>query len=107
MEGWWQPFFFVDTTGVQGLFSGLKIDGFFTFAWVSFFLLILCYCDRRLAFLSAETRKVPLPSHQVTEQVLASMTTLTAPSHRYLPRMKFEPLYIGLHKGSQEASLCL
>lgn len=44
--GWWHPYFFVDTTGVQLLFSGLEIQGAGTLFVYSALVAALCTIDR-------------------------------------------------------------
>ena len=46
MMGWWKPYFFLDTNGVQLLFDWAKIDGLASFLACSSALAALCLVDR-------------------------------------------------------------
>lgn len=44
--GWWKPYFFVDTSGVQLLFEWAEIDGTGTFLLCTAAIAALCLLDR-------------------------------------------------------------
>ncbi|CAB9505900.1 expressed unknown protein [Seminavis robusta] len=57
MMGWWKPYFFVDTTGVQLLFDWAKIDDTLTFISASGSIALLCLLDRFAAHLALHQRQ--------------------------------------------------
>ena len=44
--GWWHPYFFIETEGVQLLFSGLQVKGTGTLLLYSLLLFAVCAFDR-------------------------------------------------------------
>lgn len=57
--GWWHPYFFVETDGVQLLFSGLQIKGVGTLLLYSAVLGALCAFDRWAAATAARLKNQP------------------------------------------------